>query len=37
MYLAGSKIRRNKVRNKSARFRAKYKKKNMKRIARMVR
>jgi hypothetical protein len=37
MYLFGSKIRRNKVRNKSARNRAKYKKKNIKRIARMVR
>lgn len=36
MYLSGSKIRRNKVRNKSAKYRAHYKKKNQKRIARML-
>lgn len=36
MYLAGNKIRRSKVRNKSARYRAKYRKRNQKRIARML-
>ena len=36
MYLVGSKIRRQKVRGKSAKYRAKYKKKNIKRIARML-
>ena len=35
MYLFGSKIRRQKIRNKSARYRAKLKKKNRKRVARM--
>jgi hypothetical protein len=36
MYLLGNKIRRKKVRNKTARYRAKLKKKNQKRIARML-
>ena len=36
MYLLGSKIRRKKVRNKSARYRAKLKRKQSKRVARML-
>jgi hypothetical protein len=36
MYLFGSKIKRSKTRNKSARYRAKLKKKNAHRRARMV-
>jgi hypothetical protein len=36
MYLFGSKIKRNKVRNKSAKYRAQRRKKNQKRIARML-
>jgi hypothetical protein len=36
MYLIGSKIRRKKVRNKSARYRAALKKKNKNRVARML-
>jgi hypothetical protein len=36
MYLFGNKIKRTKVRNKSARYRAKLKKKNQKRVARML-
>ncbi len=36
MYLSGSKIKRHKVRNKTARYRAARRKKNQKRIARML-
>jgi hypothetical protein len=36
MYLVGSKVQRRKVRNKTARYRAQFKKKNQKRIARML-
>jgi hypothetical protein len=36
MYLIGNKIRRKKVRNKSARYRAHYKKRNQKRVARLL-
>ncbi len=36
MYLIGSKIRRKKVRNKTARLRAQLKRKNTKRVARML-
>lgn len=36
MYLFGSRIKRHKVRNKTARLRAKLKKKNTKRVARML-
>lgn len=37
MYLFGKKVRRSKVRNKTARLRAKLKKRQSKRVARMLR
>jgi len=36
MYLFGSKIKRDRVRNKTAKYRAKLKRKNSNRIARML-
>ncbi len=36
MYLFGNKIKRTKVRNKTAKYRAQRRKKNQKRIARML-
>lgn len=36
MYLSGSKVKRTKVRNKTARYRAKLKRKNTNRRARML-